>query len=59
MGKKFNPASAKQILQALAFSFGFLNLNPSVASVISVANKFLMFWFSIYFRFLARRFPDF
>jgi hypothetical protein len=41
--KEFNPASSKQIPQALAFSFGFLNLNPSVASVISVANKFLIF----------------
>jgi hypothetical protein len=41
-GKEFNPASSKQILQALAFSLGFLNLSLSVASVISVANKFLI-----------------
>jgi hypothetical protein len=29
--KEFNPAPSKQIPQALAFSFGFLNLDPSVA----------------------------
>jgi hypothetical protein len=41
--KEFNPTPSKQIPQVLAFSFGFLNLIPSVASVISVANKFLIF----------------
>jgi hypothetical protein len=29
--KEFNPAPSKQIPQALSFSFGFLNLNSSVA----------------------------
>jgi len=31
--KKFSPAPSKQIPQALAFAFGFLNLNPSVAKM--------------------------
>ena len=34
-GKEFDPASSKHIPQALAFSFWFLNVNPSVASVIT------------------------
>jgi len=38
-GKIFDPAPSKQIPQALAFSFWFLNVNPSVASVTSVAKK--------------------
>jgi hypothetical protein len=42
-GKEFDPAPGKQIPQAFAFSFWFLNVNPSVASVTSVANSFLMF----------------
>jgi len=37
-GKEFDPAASKQIPQAFAFSFWFLNANPSVASVTSVAN---------------------
>ncbi len=48
-GKEVNPAPVKQIPQVLAFSFCFLNLNSSVASVTSVANKFLIFLFSILF----------
>jgi hypothetical protein len=42
-GREFDPAPSKQVPQAFAFSFWFLNVNPSVASVISVANKFLIF----------------
>jgi len=42
-GKEFDPAASKQIPQAFAFSFWFLNANPSVASVTSVANEFLIF----------------
>jgi hypothetical protein len=34
-GKKFDPAASKQIPHAFAFSFWFLNVNPSVASVIT------------------------
>jgi len=34
-GKEFDPARSKQIPQAFAFSFWFLNANPSVASVIT------------------------
>ena len=34
-GKEFDPAPGKQIPQAFAFSFWFLNVNPSVASVIT------------------------
>ena len=45
IGKEFDAAPSKQIPQAFAFSFSFwfLNVNPSVASVTSVANKFLIF----------------
>jgi hypothetical protein len=50
-GKEFNPAPSKQIPQALAFSFGFLNVSLSVASVISVANEFLISWSFILFPF--------
>jgi hypothetical protein len=52
-GKEFDPAASKQIPQALAFSFGFLNANPSVASVTSVANKFLIFLSFILFPFFG------
>jgi hypothetical protein len=34
-GKEFNPAASKHISQAFAFSSWFLNVNPSVASVIT------------------------
>jgi len=34
-GKEFDPALGKQDPQAFAFSFSFLNVNPSVASVIT------------------------
>jgi hypothetical protein len=34
-GKEFDPTPSKQIPQAFAFSFWFLNVNPSVASVIT------------------------
>jgi hypothetical protein len=34
-GKEFDPAPGKQIPQTFAFSFCFLNVNPSVASVIT------------------------
>jgi len=34
-GKEFDSASSKQIPQAFAFSFWFLNVHPSVASVIT------------------------
>jgi len=43
-GKEFNPAPSKQIPQAFAFSFCFLKLNRSVASVTSVAKMALRFW---------------
>jgi len=52
-GKEFDPATSKQIPQAFAFSFWFLNANPSVASVTSVANKFLIFLSFILFPFLG------
>jgi len=44
-GTEFDPAPPKRILQAFAFSFWFMNANPSVASVSSVANFFLLFFF--------------
>jgi len=53
-GKEFDPAPSKQIPQAFAFSYWFLNVNPSVASATSVANKFLIF--SLFFLFLAKLF---
>jgi len=34
-GKEFAPAASKQIPQAFAFSSWFLNVNPSMASVIT------------------------
>jgi len=34
-GKEFDPAPSKQISQAFAFSLWFLNVYPSVASVIT------------------------
>ena len=40
-GKEFDPAPSKQVPQAFAFSFWLLNVNPSVASVTSVAKKSL------------------
>jgi len=40
--KEFNPANSINFVQA--FTFPLLNLNPSVASVTSVANKFLIFF---------------
>jgi hypothetical protein len=46
-GKEFDPASSTQIPQAFAFFFWFLNVNPSVASVTSVANKLLIFFVSL------------
>jgi len=49
-GKEFDPALSKQIPQAFAFSFWFLNVNPSVASV---ANKFLIFLSFILFPFFG------
>jgi len=52
-GKEFDPAPSKQVPQAFAFSFWFLNVNPSVASVTSVANKFLIF-LSLFFCFKIR-----
>jgi hypothetical protein len=48
-GKEFDPAPSKQVPQAFAFSFLFLNVNPSVVSVTSVANKFLIFLSFIFF----------
>jgi len=45
--KEFDPAPSKQIPQAFAFSFWFLNVNPSVA------NKFLIFLSFILFPFLG------
>jgi hypothetical protein len=36
-GKEFDSAPSKQVPQAFDFSFWFLNVNPSVASVTSVA----------------------
>ena len=47
--KEFNPANSINFVQA--FAFPLLNLNPSVASVTSVANKFLIFFLLIYFLF--------
>jgi len=52
-GTEFDPAASKQIPQALASSFWFLNANPSVASVTSVANKFLIFLSFILFPFFG------
>jgi len=52
-GKEFDPAPGKQDPQAFAFSFSFLNVNPSVASVNSVANKFLIFLSFILFLFFG------
>jgi len=40
-GKEFDPAPSKQIPQAFAISFCFLNVSSSAASVISVANIFV------------------
>jgi len=54
--KEFDPASSKQIPQAFAFSFWFLNANPSLASVTSVAKKFLIFLSFILSLFLAKLF---
>jgi len=48
-GKEFDPASSKRIPQAFAFFFWFLNVNPSVASVTSVANTLIIFLFFILF----------
>ena len=42
-GKEFDPAPSKQVPQAFAFSFLFLNLNPSVPSVASVAKMSFLF----------------
>ena len=39
-GKEFDPAPSTQIPEAFAFSFCFLNVNSSVGSVTSVANRF-------------------
>jgi len=50
-GKEFDPAPSKQVPQAFAFSFCFLNVNSSVASVTSVANNFLIFLSFILFLF--------
>jgi hypothetical protein len=58
-GKEFNPAPSKQIPQAFAFSFWFLNVNPSVASVTSVANKFLIFLSFILFPFFGQTVSNF
>jgi len=52
-GKEFDAAASKQIPQAFAFSFWFLNVNPSAASVTSVANKFLIFLSFILFPFFG------
>jgi len=52
-GKEFNPVPSKQIPQAFSFFFWFLNGNPSVASVTSVANKFLIFLSFILFPFFG------
>jgi len=45
--KEFDPAASKQIPEAFAFSFWFLNANPSVA------NKFLIFLSFIPFPFFS------
>jgi hypothetical protein len=42
-GREFDLAPGKQVPQTFAFSFWFLNVNPSVASVISVANKHFLY----------------
>jgi len=55
-GKIFDPAPSKQIPQAFAFFFWFLNVNPSVASVTSVANKLIIFLPFILFPFLVKLF---
>jgi hypothetical protein len=34
-GREFDPALSKQVPQAFVFSFRFLNVNPSAASVIT------------------------
>jgi len=52
-GKEFDPVPSKQILQAFAYSSCFLNVNPSVASVTSVANKFPIFLSFILFPFFG------
>ena len=52
-GKAFDPALSKQIPEAFAFSCWFLNVNPSVVSVTSVANKFLIFLSFILFPFFG------
>jgi len=52
-GKEFDPAPSKQIPRAFAFSSWFLNGNPSVASVTSVAKKFLIFLSFILFPFFG------
>jgi hypothetical protein len=52
-GREFDPAPSKQVPQAFAFSFWFLNVNPSAASVTSVANKFLIFLSFILFPFFG------
>jgi hypothetical protein len=52
-GREFDPAPSKQITQAFAFFFWFLNVNCSVASVTSVANKFLIFLSFILLPFLG------
>jgi len=52
-GKEFALAPSKQVPQAFAFSFWFLNVNPSAASATSVANKFLIFLSFILFPFLG------
>jgi hypothetical protein len=53
-GKEFDPAPSKQVPQPFAFTFWFLNVNPSVASVTSVANKFLIFSSFILFPFFGQ-----
>jgi hypothetical protein len=50
-GKEFDPAPSKQVPQAFAFSFWFFNVNLSVASVTSVANKFQYFCLLFFFLF--------
>ena len=52
-GREFDPVPSKQVPQAFAFSFWFLNVNPSAASVTSVANKFLIFLSFILFLFFG------
>ena len=41
--KKFSPAPSKQIPQALAFAFGVLNLNPSVAKCLQDFGSLFVF----------------